>query len=111
MAAVLISSSSLMGFLLIPLCSVFFGAISRLHAEHLIEAYLAGPADTEGFIIFIISVPVFFVVSASGMEASRILLSAMNSGSASSRNAYEREYIPMTLAVISAAAAVCFITG
>lgn len=112
LALALIFSSSILGLLLLPACAFFFGSVSLMMADSMIAEYLSGSyADIKGLLIFLISVPVFFIVSVNGMETSKILLSTLCGGSSSVKNAYNREYIPMTIAVIAAVLAVCFITG
>ena len=110
--AVLVLAASVLGSVLIPLCVLFFGAVSGIMAQHIVSTYYAGSGlDMRRLIVSAIVVPAFFLISVKGMSTSAMLGGMLDKYSVSAKAAYTREYIPMTFTVIAAMLAVYFITG
>ncbi len=105
-------ASSIFGLIFLPICAFVFGAVSYKDVSAIISDVLSGaPLSLETVICFGILTPAFFVIAVHGMETSEILLKLLCSNSLSGKEAYNKNYIPMTLMLIAAVAAIIFVIG
>ena len=111
-ALVLIFASSILGPVLLPLTACLFGAASGRISLEIINAYLiCGSADAKILLTALVMFPVFFIAAVNGMCTSKLILNSVLRSGPAFKNACINEYLPVTLAVIAAAAAACFIKG
>ncbi len=105
-------ASSIFGLVFLPLSAVFFGAASYEAVAAIISDVQSGaPFSLEAILCFCIITPVFFVIAVHGMETSGILIRLLCNNSLSGRDTYNRNYIPMTILLMAAVAALSFIVG
>lgn len=105
-------ASSIFGLVFLPICSVIFGATSYKAVAEIVTDVLSGaPLRLDAILCFCIITPVFFIIAVHGMETSEMLIKLLCNNSLSGREAYNRNYIPMTILLMAAVAAVSFIIG
>lgn len=105
-------ASSIFGLVFLPICSVIFGAASYKVVAVIVTDVLSGaPLRLDAILCFCIITPVFFVIAVHGMETSEMLIKLLCNNSLSGRETYNRNYIPMTILLMAAVAAVSFIIG
>lgn len=97
-ASALILSSSLLGLMLMPVCSFVFGILLYWIAY---SSMLAGSFDLSLMVPHLLAVPAFFVVSSAGMNNSAVLCTAFFKSGAKLRQTWGKRF---SLAIISVAA-------
>ena len=111
-ASVLIFSSSVFGLFLLPLTACFYGAAACEMSLKFIGSYMScGTADWKALLAAAIEFPAFFIAAVNGMCTSGLLLGSLKVSGPAFKSACIRKYLPVTLAAIAAAAAVCLIKG
>ena len=98
-ASALILSSSLLGLVLMPVCSFSFGALLYWIAY---SSILAGGFGFSLILPHIFAVPAFFLVSSAGMNNSAVLCTAFFKSGTRLRNAWGKRF---SIALISVTAA------
>ena len=109
---ILVFSASIWGSVLLPVCMLFFGHICGGYAEEIVKTFYAGfGLDTRGLLVNLAVVPLFFLVSVRGMRISAMLGAVLDRSGAGSRVDYNREYIPMAIAVLTGIIIIHFLIG
>lgn len=109
LSAVMIFSVSMVGSVLLPVCTVFCGVFAEQGAMSWMEAVDSGSFGPFDLLMSsLVLVSLFFMISAHGMTVSFAMQTAAQRGSPTARETYRKEFQLVILLWIAALAAVFY---
>lgn len=110
MGAVMLSSASLFGGVLLPACALASGVFSELIAVSWFSSWTEGVKDYRTLLGSAVLVPVFFLCAFHGMAVSGTVQAALTCGSPSAKIACQRELFAVVFFAVTGFAAIFYFT-
>lgn len=110
MGAVLLSSASLFGSVLLPVCTLASGAFTETIAVSWFSSWAEGARDYHTLIGSAVLVPTFFLCVFHGMAVSSAVQAAVTCGSPSAKIACQREFFAVIFFAVAGLAAIFYFT-